>query len=101
MKISKVDDTATQLIQQYQRSEKVQNESDKQVKENAVPREKVNLSATARDIQQLRNVIADLPDIREEKVQDLKSRIEQGNYNVSGDQIAEKMVGESLIDIVG
>ncbi len=101
MKISKVDDAATQAIQQYQRSEKVQNESEKTVKENAVPREKVNLSATARDIQQLRNVIAELPDIREEKVQDLKSRIEQGNYNVSGDQIAEKMVGESLIDIVG
>jgi negative regulator of flagellin synthesis FlgM len=101
MKISKVDDAATQAVQQYQRSEKVQSESDKPVNENAAPREKVNLSATARDIQKLRNVIAELPDIREEKVQDLKSRIEKGNYNVSGDQIAEKMVGESLIDIIG
>lgn len=101
MKISKVDDAATQAIQQYQRSEKVQSESDKPVRENAAPREKVNLSAAARDIQKLRSVIAELPDIREEKVQDLKSRMEQGNYNVSGEQIAEKMVGESLIDIIG
>jgi len=29
----------------------------------------------------------------------LKSRIEAGTYNVSGEQIAGKIVGESLLDI--
>lgn len=101
MKISKVDDASIQAVQQYQRSEKVQSGSDKAAGANEAPREKVNLSAAARDIQKLRSVIAELPDIREEKVQDLKSRIETGNYNVSGEQIAEKMVSESLIDIIG
>ena len=101
MKISKIDDAATQAIQQYQRSEKVKNDSDTPVKENAAPQEKVNLSATAKDIQQLRSAIAELPDIREEKVQDLKSRIDQGNYNVSGEKIAEKLLGESVTDIIG
>ncbi len=99
MKISKLDDTATQMVRQYQRSEKVKSESDQPVTENAVPREKVNLSAAARDIQQLRNVISGLPDIREDKVQELKSRIEQGSYGVSGEKIAEKIADESFFDI--
>ena len=101
MKISKVDDAATQAIQQYQRNGKVQDPSDKQVRGNAEPQEKVDLSAAAKDIRQLKGVIAELPDVREDKVQDLKSRIEQGTYNVSGEKIVDKMLGESVIDIFG
>jgi negative regulator of flagellin synthesis FlgM len=100
VKIPKLDNAASQMIQQYQRSENVKNDADTKVKENAAaPQEKVNLSATARDIQQAKNVIAGLPEIREEMVQELKSRVEQGNYSVSGEKIADKMVGESLLDI--
>ncbi|HRR41716.1 MAG TPA: flagellar biosynthesis anti-sigma factor FlgM [Syntrophales bacterium] len=101
MKISKVDDAATQAIQQYQRNGKVQDASDRQVLGNAEPREKVDLSAAAKDIGQLKGVIAELPDVREDKVNDLKSRIEQGTYNVSGEKIVDKMLGESIIDIFG
>jgi negative regulator of flagellin synthesis FlgM len=101
MKISKLDSAAvTQMIQQYQKSENVKNDADTPVKENAASlQEKVNLSATAKDIQQAQNVIAGLPEIRDEKVQELKSRVEQGNYDVSGEKIADKIVGESLLDI--
>jgi len=49
----------------------------------------------------VKGVIAELPDVREDKVQDLKSRIEQGTYNVSGEKIVDKMLGESIIDIFG
>ena len=96
-----MDDAAAQAIQQYQRSEKVQKDSDRSVKGNAVPQEKVNLSATARDIQKLKGEIAKLPDVREEKVENLKTRIGQGTYNVSGEKIAEKIAEESIIDIFG
>lgn len=101
MKISKVDDSAIQVIQLYQRSETVQKDSDHSVNGNAVPQEKVNLSAAARDIQALKGAIAELPEIREKKVEDLKTRIDQGTYNISGEKIAEKIVGETIIDILG
>jgi flagellar biosynthesis anti-sigma factor FlgM len=40
-----------------------------------------------------------LPDVREEKVQQIKSQVEKGTYNVSAEKIAGKMVEESIVDI--
>jgi negative regulator of flagellin synthesis FlgM len=99
MKISKVDDAAIQSVQQYQKTEKVQEESSPKVGGSAAPEEKVNLSTKAKDIQQLRNAVSDLPDVREDKVSELKDQVDTGTYDVNGQKIAEKMVSESLLDI--
>ena len=79
---------------------KVGSESEEQAANSVVPEDKVSLSSTARDIQLAEKVIEKLPDIREEKVQALKDQIATGKYNVSGEKIAEKMMSESLLDIV-
>ncbi|MBI4632654.1 MAG: flagellar biosynthesis anti-sigma factor FlgM [Deltaproteobacteria bacterium] len=100
MKISDVKDTNAQIIQQYQRNDNMRQNSDKQVSRASVPEEKVDLSTKARDIQQIKSALAKLPEIREEKVLDLKEAIEARTYNVSGEKIAGKMVGESLLDIL-
>jgi flagellar biosynthesis anti-sigma factor FlgM len=102
MKISKVDDASLQMIQQYQKADKVEDRaSEKAAAANLVPEEKVNLSTTAKDVQILKNAISQLPDIREEKVQTLlKDHIEKGTYKVDAEKTAEKMVGESLLDII-
>jgi negative regulator of flagellin synthesis FlgM len=60
----------------------------------------VNLSTTAQDVQNLKNAISKLPDVREEKVQALKDQVEKGTYRVDADKVADKMVGESLIDLL-
>ncbi len=103
MKISKVDDASLQMIQQYQkadRADKVEDRaSEKAAAANLVPEEKVNLSTTAKDVQTLSNAISKLPDVREERVQALKDQIEKGTYKVDAEKTAEKMVGESLLDI--
>jgi negative regulator of flagellin synthesis FlgM len=59
----------------------------------------MNLSTKAMDIKQLRDAINRLPDIREDKVRELKDKVERGIYEVDGQKIAEKMVVESLLDI--
>jgi negative regulator of flagellin synthesis FlgM len=102
MKISKVDDATLQMIQQYQKTEKVEDRAPEKAASasNLVPEEKVNLSTTAKDVQNLKNAISKLPDVREEKVQALKDRIEKGTYRVDADKVADKMVGESLIDLL-
>jgi len=99
MKVSDVKHPSAQLVQQYQKNENVKMDVDRQVGGAATPEEKVDLSTKAIDIQSLKSAITNLPDVREEKVQELKNRIESGKYNVSGEKIAEKMVGESLLDI--
>ena len=100
--ISKIKDASAQVIQQYQKSE-LTNKSETDKPSNAASSpliEKVDLSTKAKDIQQIKKIIDAIPDIREDKVQELKRQIESGKYTVDADQLAEKMAGESLIDII-
>jgi len=99
MKISDVKDITTLMIQQYQKGDSVKQASEKQVSGQNSPEERVDLSTRAKDIQLAKKVLESLPDIREEKVQELKDRIDKGLYNVDGGKVADKMVGESLLDI--
>lgn len=100
MKVSGIRNPISEIIQQYQANGQTPPESDKQASVNTVQEEKVSLSAKGRDIQQARKVINSLSDVRTEKVEELRNKIEQGTYHVNGEDIAEKMVGESLIDIL-
>ena len=100
MKVSDIKDVNAQAIQQYQRNESVAAIADKQAGSAAVkPQEKVDLSTMAIEIQQAKVEVSKVPEVREEKVQEIKAQVEKGTYNVSGEQIANKMVGESIIDL--
>lgn len=100
MKISDLKESSAQVIQQYQRSDNSAANSDKQVTNAAAkPEEKVDLSTKAKDIQQARNALNSTPDVREEKVQEIKAQVDKGTYNVNAGKIAEKMVNESIVDI--
>ena len=101
MKVSDIKDVSAQMIQQYQRNENVAQVTEKQAGSAAAvkPEEKVDLSTRAKEIQQAKVEVSKLPDVREEKVQEIKTQVEKGTYNVSGEQIANKMVGESIVDL--
>ena len=58
----------------------------------------VDISTTARDIQQVKRVIDQLPDVREDRVQALKAQIESGTYHVSGEDIADLIIRRTLAD---
>jgi negative regulator of flagellin synthesis FlgM len=99
--ISKVKDASAQMLQQYQKGESVKSEAEKPVGAGgSLATEKVDLSAKAQEIQRVKRILDEVPEIREEKVQALKSQIANGTYPVDPDRIAEKMVGEALIDII-
>lgn len=104
MSVSRIQDGNARAIQQtYLRNEQVRAESDRQANDGAVsssPSERVDLSTTAKDIQQLKDALSKLPDVREEKIQEVRKKLEDGTYNVSADQIAGKMVGESILDLL-
>jgi negative regulator of flagellin synthesis FlgM len=97
--ISKIKNMSAQSIQQYQKAELTKNETDKQIGVTAMATERVDLSNKAKHIQQIKQILDQTSEIREEKVMDLKNRIESGSYRVNSEKIAEKMVGESLIDL--
>jgi flagellar biosynthesis anti-sigma factor FlgM len=58
--------------------------------------DRVNLSSKARDFHKIAEVIKHTPDIREERVNELKEAIEKGTYKADSKKIAEKMILESL-----
>lgn len=45
-------------------------------------------------------IVRDTPDVRQDKVAKLRKQIEQGRYKVDADQVAERMLGEGLQDIL-
>ena len=100
MNIGDVKETAPRMVQQY-RQYRGANQVDKTAAPAVAPAEEtVALSTRSRDLLQIKTVVAQLPEVREEKVEALKARIESGAYNVNGNQISKKMVGEALTDII-
>lgn len=60
----------------------------------------VNLSTMSKDFRTAREIIASEPDVRENKVSELKKRIESGKYVIDHKAIADKLVESFLDEIV-
>lgn len=54
----------------------------------------VEISDTSREFNTILKAVMDTPDLRGDKVDDIKSRVALGNYNVSSSAIANKILGE-------
>lgn len=65
---------------------------------NAYTGDKVELSPQAKEINKHRAELKTLPQTREEKVQDLKQRINNGTYKPSAEKIAEGIINERRLD---
>ncbi len=62
----------------------------------AIEGAKAEISDRGREIASAKAAATSAPDVREEKVAELKRRIAAGQYKVSADAIADKMVDEHL-----
>jgi len=60
----------------------------------------VKISSQAKDVQRVMAEIDKVPEVRTERVEELRSAIEAGTYNIRGEAVAEKMVRETLIDTI-
>ena len=58
----------------------------------------VVLSPKALEIQKAKKLISSVPDIRHQKVAQIKKQIESGTYQVNGTKIADSMIRESLLN---
>jgi len=57
-------------------------------------RDKISLSGKAQEINELKQLIHDLPDIRTDKVDQLQKVIDTGSYHIDSYKVAEKMLEE-------
>ena len=54
--------------------------------------DKVEISSFGRDLQIAKQAVANSPDVRTDKVAQLKSQIENGTYNVDADSFADMLL---------
>lgn len=57
----------------------------------------VNLSHASKELRLASEAIASAPDIREDKIAEIRDKIESGTYRIDNQTVADKMVG-SFID---
>lgn len=62
--------------------------------------DQLELSVRGLQVQHLDALIRSTPDVRESRVEQVRSAIQNGTYNIRGEQIAEKIISGSLVDEV-
>ncbi|MFU8818919.1 MAG: flagellar biosynthesis anti-sigma factor FlgM, partial [Desulfurivibrio sp.] len=60
--------------------------------------DRVDLSTGTQDIQRVKEVLAQTPEVRLEKIRALKGQIERGEYRVDADAVADRMLQSLLSD---
>ncbi|MCR5153436.1 MAG: flagellar biosynthesis anti-sigma factor FlgM [Lachnospiraceae bacterium] len=59
---------------------------------SAISRDSLEISDFGKDLQVARQAVAEAPDVREEKVQEIKTSIANGTYNVPMGAVADKLL---------
>ena len=61
---------------------------------NSVPQvADAEISPIGKDLALVRKILKEIPDVREEKVNEIKEQIKNGTYNVTAEDLANKMLG--------
>lgn len=89
-------DAISQVAQIYKTTQ-TQNSGKSQ---KAKAKDEVQISKLGKDFQIAKMALSDTPDTRAEKVEDIKSRMEAGTYEVSNSELADKLM-EKYKDMLG
>ena len=85
----------SQEAKRTDRGEKTE-KADESAKSSSSPGAKAEISAKSREFSQAKAIATQTPDIREDRVADLKKRISEGTYKINEDEIADRMVDEHI-----
>jgi negative regulator of flagellin synthesis FlgM len=91
-------DAIETYVNQVQVKPKTEDLNENDPRQQAIKSDTVVISETAKRIQAAQSQLETIPDVRSEKVADIKRRIEDGTYEIKPDKIAEKMIRESLLN---
>ena len=91
--LPKTTQNTTEIDKEKQVSDQQQVEEKAQSGQDTI----VNLSQALKETQLIKEIISSEPDIREDKVSELKQKIESGTYIIDNNAVADKLV-DSFID---
>lgn len=62
--------------------------------------DKVSLSQASKEMQLAKSAVAESPDVREERVAELKQAIAANQYSINPDKIAESIIGALISEVI-
>lgn len=62
--------------------------------------DKLEISQKGKDYRIAKQIVAQTPDVREDKINDIKNRINSGTYNVDMTEVAEKVVNRYFDELI-
>ncbi len=81
-------DAYNQISQIYQTNNKYKT----QKTSSTSGRDQVEISSFGKAYQVAKSAVSETPDVREDKITDLKARVENGTYDVSPEEFADKLL---------
>ena len=102
MKISEIKPQTdpTQYIDQAQKLKQLEKNQVSQPPEATNQQtDRVDLSEQSKEMQKIYNVLQMTPEIRPERVNDVKKLIEENRYQVESKAVADKMIRESIFEL--
>ena len=84
-------------VNQVQEKDKVESSSE-QPEKQPVKADTVELSDMGKRVQEAHKQLENIPDIREDKVAQLKEQVENGTYQPDAEEVADKMIKDSLLN---
>ncbi len=102
MKISEIKPQAdtTQYIEQAQKSKQLERNQIPQSSEvQGLQTDKVDLSEQSKEMKKIYNVQQTAPEIRTDRVNEVKKLIEENRYQVDSKAVAEKMIRDSIFEL--
>jgi len=63
-------------------------------------KDEVRISTRAKQFQRAYELVAQTPDVRPDKVAPLQDAIKTGTYNVRGEQVANKLIANTILDTI-
>lgn len=85
-------------LEQTSRTRNVEKTSAEQQQATGVESDNVTLSKKSKDVSEMTLTLKSMPDVRADKIADLKERIANGTYNISAKDVAAKIVNTALED---
>lgn len=102
MKISEIKPQAqtTQYVEQAQKTKQAEKNQTAQSQEVQTHQtDRVDLSDQSKEMKKIYTVQQMAPDIRTDKVQEVKKLVEENRYQVDSKAVADKMIRESLFEL--
>jgi negative regulator of flagellin synthesis FlgM len=98
LRILKEDPKVTSVTSKEPVSESKDTKPDPSKVQQGSEGEKVSLSDHGRTAQLIQAAVEEAPDVREDKVAEIKKAVDDGTYEVDGNKVAEAMLREQAVD---